>query len=75
MNKRIRILAEEAGFCTAGNPEYFHAPRYDGICTEELEEFARLIMKECAGACNNFDCSRTVSAEYLIMQHFGVENA
>ena len=47
MNERIKILAGEAGFHTAGNPEYFHAPRYDGICTEELEKFAMLIVKEC----------------------------
>jgi hypothetical protein len=50
MNERIKRLASEAGFLSAGNPEYFHAPRYDGICTEELEEFAKLIIQECINA-------------------------
>ncbi len=48
MNERIRELAEQAGFGIAGNPEYIHAMDYDGMCTDELEKFAELIVRECA---------------------------
>jgi hypothetical protein len=44
MNERIKELAVQAGFGIAGNPEYIHATDYDGICTDELEKFAELIL-------------------------------
>ncbi len=40
--------------------------------TEELEDFAKLIMDECASACSSSKCGREVSAEDLIKMHFGV---
>jgi len=48
MNERIKLLAEQAGFGIAGEPEYIHAwLGFDGICTEEIEKFAELIVREC----------------------------
>ena len=47
MNEQIKQLAQKAGFATAGDPEYFYAPDYNGICSDELEKFAQLIIREC----------------------------
>jgi len=51
-------MAREAGFGIAGDPEYVHAPGYDGICTEELEAFAKLVTEhereECAKLCDEY---------------------
>jgi len=59
----IIMLADEAGFGIAGDPEYVHAPGYDGICTEELEAFAKLVeakasakeREACAKLCDELD--------------------
>lgn len=39
---------------------------------EDIKKFALLLMKECASACNSFDCGRTMSSQELIEAHFGV---
>jgi len=39
---------------------------------EDIKKFAILVMKECASACNSFDCGRTMSSQELIESHFGV---
>ena len=74
MNERIQELAEQAGFGIAGNPEYIHAMDYDGMCTDELEKFAELIVRECITLGTNFT-NRNYSddAGERIAKHFGVE--
>ena len=81
MNERIRELAEQAGFGIAGEPEYIHAwLGFDGICTEEIEKFAELIVKECAEHLEssvlvpNSEHSRVKwKCIRAIKEHFGVE--
>lgn len=73
MNNRIKELADRAG-------EY--ADFESGLCTDEfLEKFAELIVKECAGVCD--DERDSTDSEFgklvaegcalKIMEHFGVE--
>jgi hypothetical protein len=79
MNKRIQELAEQAGFGIAGNPEYIHAMDYDGMCTDELEKFAELIIKEChmlaVGNANWLpkDVSPAVGMHDVFEKYFGVK--
>jgi hypothetical protein len=80
MNERIQELAEQAGFGIAGNPEYIHAMDYDGMCTDELEKFARLIVKECVNVARSTDdddgaeyTSGRIWAGNDILTHFGIE--
>ena len=40
--------------------------------SEDIKKFALLVMRECASACNSFDCGRTMSSQELIESHFGV---
>jgi len=58
MNQRIRELILEAGF-----------PKFDKMYVvsdgAELEKFAELIVRECAGQCLSDDYMR-------ILNHFGV---
>jgi hypothetical protein len=58
MNKRIKEFADQAGL---------------DISREEMQKFAELIMAECISACATDRLGKTVSAEELIKQHFGVE--
>ena len=59
MNERIKYLILEAGF-----------PKFDKMYVvsdgAELEKFAELIVRECAGQCLSDDCMR-------ILNHFGVK--
>ncbi len=76
MNERIRELAEQAGFGIAGNPEYIHAMDYDGMCTDELEKFAELIVRECAEYIDAFNREHMVEEGIggtELKQHFEVE--
>ncbi len=71
MNERIKKLAHEAGLPTY-NPE--------GVPTK-LEKFAELIVRECAGVCDDerdstdSDFGKLVAegCALKIMEHFGVE--
>jgi hypothetical protein len=69
MNERIRQLAEQAHFYQAD----------DNYFTAAQEEFARLIVKECARAClaatEPGSSVHLVSVAYAdaVRQHFGVE--
>ena len=76
MNPRIRELAEEAGFGIAGNPEYIHAMDYDGMCTDELEKFAELIIAECCVALHPMlrDMISRSRGVDLIVEHFRGES-
>jgi hypothetical protein len=57
MNKRIKELAEKAGFIPDNAPEM----------NSVLEKFAQLIVEECLSCCED---ERDLSA---IKEHFGVE--
>jgi hypothetical protein len=79
MNERIKQLAEQAGFGIAGDPEYIHATDYDGICTNELEKFAELIVRECVQVClsqrdpANLNYKPSERFAEAVKQHFGVK--
>jgi hypothetical protein len=49
MNERIIELAEQAGF------ENGHQDRYGNSLSQELEQFAELIVGECAGIYDKID--------------------
>ena len=67
MNERIKELVLEAGF-----------PQFDKMYVvsdgEELERFAELIVRECAGLCSIAAPGRDAEdIEEAILKHFGVE--
>ena len=63
MNKRIRLLADEAGI-TDNNLS-------DGnMSHDDLAKFARLIVKECGAVALNIGCG---DIEDELLKHFGVE--
>ena len=79
MNKRIRELAEQAGY---------HPDVYE-LCKPGMEKFAELLVRECASICeingqsykHSFTPARAQLAEStsnycatMITKHFGVEN-
>ena len=67
MNKRVQQLAEQAKQqVPAGLVVTEWIERYN-------EEFAELIVQECISACATNNLGKTVGAEELIKQHFGLE--
>ena len=64
MNKRIRELAEQAGFNISNDPIDGHDFKY------EIEKFAELIVQECIDYCGE-NLSKTVGGALKI--HFGVK--
>jgi len=74
MNEKIRELAEQfrMDFSIDENSQ-------DGIHWDNVDEFAQLIIKECAQVCNNIDVEyegEDVLATWCasaIKEHFGVE--
>jgi hypothetical protein len=54
MNKRIKLLAKQADIDYDLRPEIARAPVWIGT-DEELERFARLIVRECADLYNHED--------------------
>jgi hypothetical protein len=76
MNERIKELAEQAGF------ENGHQDRYGNSLSQELEQFAELIVKECMACSTWVGMMNTNSVEPVhtahavnqrIKQQFGVE--
>jgi hypothetical protein len=71
MNERIRELAEQAGF------ENGHQDRYGNSLSQELEKFAKLIVRECAQICfsesKGHDMAFGEHCGIVIKEHFGVE--
>ena len=70
MNERITQLAEQAGF------ENGHQDRYGNSLSQELEQFAELIVNECMSLVSEpgldmNDTERGILAQ--IKEHFGVE--
>ena len=67
MNERINELLLEAHRQTKGGI-------YSGHLSDWTEKFAELIIKECISACATNRLGKTIGAEELIKQHFGVES-
>jgi hypothetical protein len=67
MNKRIRELAEQAGFQSIVRGDHIV---FDISTKENLKEFAELIVKECAGIANK---AEPYQSSDLIRKHFGVK--
>ena len=66
MNKRIRLLAEQAGAVFEQTNGLNDCPQ-DSLVGDEIEKFAELIVNECSLQCNhNDDMDR-------ILEHFGVK--
>ena len=66
MNERIRLLAEQAGF--RSNPDI-----YDRNQSFDMEKFAQLIVRECAGVADHSNVTGKSIIGERIKQHFGVE--
>jgi hypothetical protein len=74
MNKRIKLLAKQADIDYDLRPEIARAPVWIGT-DEELERFARLIVKECAEIANDHNSEVegvTLGVGRALKQHFGV---
>ena len=69
MNKRIKLLAEQAEIDYDLRPAIARAPVWIGT-DEELEKFAELIVRECIDYCGE-NLSKTVGGALKI--HFGIE--
>jgi hypothetical protein len=78
MNERINELAIQAGGIWRGG--YVEQPNGDSVWTDrkfvvdvDTEQFARLLIQECASAVNSRDDSDTGFWANIIKQHFGVK--
>jgi len=69
MNKRIKLLAEQAEIDYDLRPEIARAPVWIGT-DKELEKFAELIVRECIDYCGE-NLSKTVGGALKI--HFDIE--
>jgi hypothetical protein len=70
MNERIKELAEQAGFI--GESMY----PINGTCQQTaLQNFAELIVRECANWIKNTDSDSDIGEEdaRALLEHFGVE--
>ena len=68
MNERIRLLAEQAGFKSAGELFGQSIPEY----AVPLEKFAELIVQECVNVLHDNELwNRHIS--HALNEHFGVE--
>lgn len=66
MNKRIKKLAEQAGFDAVSMVAF--------DIEQDLEKFAELIVQECAKQVDNYwDAFENGYADKKILEHFGVE--
>ena len=73
MNERIKLLAKQAGLEFDDDLALESEPIYY-TTQKDLEKFAELIVKECAGVgydASYYECALNVSNK--IKQHFGVE--
>ena len=71
MNERIKEFAEQARLSYVMTPD-------KPYIMEDLEKFAELIVKECAGICDLYGMPDGTSTTAMILslsikQHFGVE--
>ena len=73
MNERIRQLAEQAGAVFEQTNGLNDCPQ-DSLVGDEIEKFAELIVRECAGIVDNY--GRWILYDKLavkIKKHFGVK--
>jgi len=68
MNERIIELAEQAGF------ENGHQDRYGNSLSQELEQFAELIVRECAVTAGLMEHEGRKGIGAQILDNFGVKN-
>lgn len=66
MNERIKELAEQCGF--RSNPDI-----YDRNQSFDIEKFAELIVRECAGINYNSSFKDGEFHAREVLEHFGVE--
>ena len=69
MNHSVKAMWEEATHCIWPKPGKFTAGEYD----THLENFAKLIVLECAKLANQHDCNNSGNAGE-ILNHFGLED-
>jgi hypothetical protein len=70
MNNRIKELAKQAGATTMQRSGWIDY----GTLDLDVEKFAELIVRECAGLCSITASGRDAEAiEEAILKHFGVE--
>ena len=71
MNERIRELAKQAGMLDFSQVS---GGRYK-VTEVDIEEFAQLVVRECAGVVDNAVTHRESASTYVnkIKEHFGVE--
>jgi lysine/ornithine N-monooxygenase len=81
MNKRIKLLAEQARQEFLKLPTGY-TPEQVGMYPQLMEKFAELIVRECAQACINMGNEYEIKSAgqyqaelfaFAIKQHFGVE--
>lgn len=71
MNKRIEDLAKQAGFKNYDGTSLY-SPYIEGMeLNDELEEFAKLIIKKCVEIADDYSDSGIIPSK--IKEHFGVE--
>ena len=65
MNERIKQLAEQAGFVLWKNESWNPGDTVDWSCRydDELEKFAKLIVRECVGIVEDYGLSLVGSDE------------
>jgi hypothetical protein len=80
MNKRIKELAEQAGFVLWQDESWNPGDVIDWSCRydDEFKKFAELIVRECLNQCYNRGMNDELYAGQLkaaayIEEHFGVE--
>jgi len=70
MNERIKELAEQAGFANYDGTSLY-SPYIEGMeLNDELQEFAELIVRECAEIAKTAEPWRS---DDLILKRFGVK--
>ena len=76
MNEQIRKFAKKSGFSLDADSIYTAKLEHLPI-TENMEKFAELIVRECAGIAYEYDAPKMSGPGMIIAgrieQHFGVE--
>jgi len=68
MNERIQELADKIWA-----EEYWDNPNTDKLLPAQLNKFAKLIVRECAGVAIDNGCGDFVDIKQKLFEHFGVE--
>jgi hypothetical protein len=73
MNERIKQLLNEA---TSGHEQEYDALKWMTVSDKEMDKFAELIVRECAGRVDHILRERQAGGGTMgddIREHFGVE--